>query len=58
MATATLSTGVTADSSWFETLSEDEVLELLRRRFRRFVERGIDVGEALLLATRLDVPAA
>jgi hypothetical protein len=41
----------------FETLSEDEAVDLLARRYRRYVLLGLDWKRALLLAVDLDVAA-
>lgn len=42
----------------FEALSEDEVVELLLRRMRRLLARGVDPAEALLIASRVELPVA
>jgi hypothetical protein len=40
----------------FEALTEDEVVELLLRRMRRLLARGVDPTQALVLASRVDLP--
>jgi hypothetical protein len=42
----------------FEALSEDEVVAVLLRRMRRLLDRGVEPGEALVLASRVDLPVA
>jgi hypothetical protein len=41
----------------FESLSEDEAVDLLARRYRRYVLLGLDWKRALLLAVDLETAA-
>jgi len=51
-----------AERGWrrdeFEALSEDEVVDLLLRRMRRLLARGIEPAEALVIASRVELPLA
>lgn len=40
----------------FESLSEDDVVGLLLRRMRKLSARGLDPGEALIVASRIHLP--
>jgi len=42
----------------FEALSEEEVVEVLLRRLRRLVARGLEPTEALVIASRVELPVA
>jgi hypothetical protein len=42
----------------FEQLSEDEVVDVLLRRLRRLLSRGLEPAEALIIASRVDLPVA
>ena len=42
----------------FEQLTEDEVLDVLLRRLRRLLARGLEPAEALIAASRVDLPVA
>ena len=52
----------TPERAWgreeFEQLSEDEVLDVLLRRLRRLLARGLEPAEALIVASRVDLPVA
>ena len=40
----------------FEALSEDDIVSVLLRRMRKLSARGCDPTEALLVATRVQLP--
>ena len=52
----------TPERAWrreeFEALSEDEVVEVLLRRLRRLLAQGLDPAEALVVASRVELPVA
>jgi hypothetical protein len=52
----------TPERAWgreeFEQLSEDEVVDVLLRRLRRLLAKGLEPAEALVLASRVDLPVA